>query len=1061
MKKEIELLIHNILNNKSLNGPIEIVLSKFCFSNPKSAYKNFLILNDHIDFKKLFPKFFPRLIHDLSESFDPDRGLNNFERFSEKILDKNYFYTLLENEPQLLKALTILFSGSQHLSDILFNDPAIFDWLKLSETLNESKDKDHLYRELWDFIQKTSSHEEKLGVLRQFKKREYLRIGLRDLMGKADVVETIKDISHLADVCLQNSYEFCEKELINKYGTPMVIDPKGNNKKAEFAILGMGKLGGEELNFSSDIDLIYIYSTSEGKTSGAPNNSLRLIPLSNHEFFIKLAKMITDSIGLITSDGSVFRVDLGLRPEGKNGDLASSLRSCEIYYESWGQTWERQALIKARVSAGNEGLGKRFEKIKQHFVYRKYLDFQAIDEIRNGKIKIENKLKKMNKQMDVKLSRGGIREIEFIVQIFQLIYGGREESIRERNTLKALKKIFEHNFITENDYSCLVKAYRFLRDLENKIQISFGLQSHCIPAHVEDQMVLAKKMGIIGIDQKDAAEKLLSAYQGHAQNTHKIFDDLFKSKENHEKKFPSKSTPNETEINPSLIIDQFPFKNKQRVLKNLKLLEYGQTYSHPSLRSQVLFGKLIPDILRISSRQNDPDESINNLERFFHSFKSREIFFDLLKETPKLLKLLLVLFGNSVFLSNILIRQPDLLDSLLDLESIYRFKPKDKMKMELTKFLEESDKREDIRDVLRKFKKGEELRIGLRFLLKEANLDNTFSDLTLLAEVYLSRSLRMAQKELNQNYGKPLIKGLEGKTYECRFSIIGMGKFGGRELGFGSDLDVIFVYEGDGQTEGKKSKPIQNQEYFAKLATLIYDLAGAITSVGFAYKIDTDLRPEGKKGILALPISGFKKYFEERASLWERQSLTRARFIVGAESLGKKFIKIAHDFAYESRFEYGAPAEMHSLRMKMEKESGKETRLRKNVKVGYGGMVDIEFIAQFLQLKFGGKFESLRNTRTLDVLNEAHRIGLLSTEHYNKLIKSFNFFKPLINALRIDHERSDNKIPESEEKQRQLALRMGYANREEKKGKEVFLKDYFRYTHQVREIYNSFFVVKE
>ncbi len=1133
MKNNIKHLTDNVFDKKPFDDQIADILSNSGFLYPQSAFKNLIVLSGHIDFKKLFPEFFPKLILELAESFDPDRGLNNFERFSEKIFDKNYFYTILNNEPWFIKALAVLFSGSQLLTDILLSNPSIFDWLKEHETLNKSKVKDILYRELWQFLQKAQSYNEKLKILRHFKKREYLRVGLRDLLGYADVVETIKDISNLADVCLQNSYEFCEQELIKKNGIPVYSDANGNRRKVEFAVLGMGKLGGEELNFSSDIDLIYIYSSDEGKTTGVNADHKSFVSISNHEFFSKLARMITDAINQITSDGNVFRIDLGLRPEGQSGDIASSIQSCEIYYESWGQTWERQALIKARVAAGSEELGKQFEKIRKNFVYRKYLDFQAIDEIREGKLKIENKLKSLAKTMDVKLGKGGIREIEFSVQVFQLIYGGRNESIHEKNTLKALKLIYENKYLEEKDYHGLVKAYRFLRDLENKIQISFGLQNHVIPIKKEDQSVLAKKMGIKETDNNNSAEMLLKEYEQHTQKVHKIFDDLFKPEEDGKRKFSQTVSSGEPEINSLQLIEKYSFKNKQRVLKNIQLLEQGRTFSHPTARSKTIFEKLIPDILQIASGQSDPDEAINNLEKFIQSLKSREIFFDLLKENTKLLELLLALFGNSGYLSDVLIRQPDLLDSILDIESIYRFKPKKKMDTELKKYLEGKHKIENIKrprgrnqtelplwrtnektspknkllqsdsikEVLRKFKKGEELRIGLRFLLKEADMENTFGDLSLLAEVYLTNSLKIAEHELRKKHGKPFIKHSEGKPSECGFVIIGMGKFGGCELDFGSDLDIIFVYEGEGQTGGSEGaieqdrvedlpsisslarrgngevskknilsesreplpekKSIQNQEYFIKLATMIYDLAGSITSAGYAYKIDTDLRPEGKKGILALPLSSYKKYFEERACVWERQSLTCARFIAGSEKVGKKFIDLAHEFVYKKRFEYGSPAEMHRLRIKMEKELGRETRKKKDAKVGYGGLVDIEFIVQLLQMRSGGEFPGLRQTRTADALKETARVGLISLEQYNKLKESYYFLRQVINGIRIVHERSESKLPESDEKLSKLAFRMGHTGKDDKKNREDFLKDYLHHTGRVREIYNSFFVVKK
>ena len=300
--------------------------------------------------------------------------------------------------------------------------------------------------------------------------------------------------------------------------------------------------------------------------------------------------------------------------------------------------------------------------------------------------------------MDVKLGKGGIREIEFSVQVFQLIHGGRNESIHERNTLKALKLIYENKYIEEKDYHNLAKAYRFLRDLENKIQISFGLQTHVIPIKKEDQKVLAKKMGTKGTNKNNAAKLLLKEYEQHTQRVHKIFDDLFKPEENGKRKFHKTVLPGKPEPSSLQLVEKYNFKNKQLIMKNLRLLEQGRDFSHPTARSRSVFEKLIPNILQIASGQSDPDNAINNLEKFIQSLKSRENFFDLLKENTKLLELLLGLFGNSGYLSDVLIRQPDLLDSFLDVESIYRFKPKKKLLIDLKMYFEGKHKIESSKE---------------------------------------------------------------------------------------------------------------------------------------------------------------------------------------------------------------------------------------------------------------------------------------------------------------------------------------------------------------------------
>ena len=342
------------------------------FKDSKKAWEVFLSLSDHCDFLSLFPNFFASLLEELSSSYQPDLALYNFERFTATIRDKNYLYTLLSSSPRLLHSIIVLFSGSQILTDSLLSDPSLFDWLNSSNILTKSKSCDDYMRDFYELTGEDYPNANTPELLLKFKKREYIRIGLRDLMGKTDFRETGKEISFLADVCLQIAYDYADQKLRKKHGIPFYKDSKEDFKEAEFAVIGMGKLGGLELNFSSDIDLLYIYTSSKGETQPTDKHK-NIASISIHEYFTKLALLITKLINEITSEGSIFRVDLDLRPEGKSGEVVNSLTSCEIYYQSWGQTWERQALIKARVSAGSESLGASFIKLVEPFVYRQNL----------------------------------------------------------------------------------------------------------------------------------------------------------------------------------------------------------------------------------------------------------------------------------------------------------------------------------------------------------------------------------------------------------------------------------------------------------------------------------------------------------------------------------------------------------------------------------------------------------------------------------------------------------------------------------------------------------------
>lgn len=617
------------------------------------------------------------------------------------------------------------------MSDVLFQKPEYFDWLTKRDALDSLKFKDTLYKELKEMLENAVSYDDKLRILREFKKREFLRIGLRDLLRKADFVETVEDLSNLADICVQKAYEFCNRELIAKFGVSMFIDKDGEERSCEFVILGMGKLGGRELNFSSDIDLIYLYSSDKGGTNGIKELGGKTInKITNHEYFCRLAQMITSAINDVTGDGFVFRVDLRLRPEGKSGDIAGSLRSYEIYYESWGDAWEKQALIKARPVAGSERLGKEFLDIVKPFVYRKYLDYSSLEEIKDMKERIDkNVQKKRIKGEDIKLGHGGIREIEFLIQAIQLIYGGREKWLQEKNSLRALHKISEKGILTYREYSELSKAYIFLRELENRIQIYRGLQTHELPKDKGELISLARKMDIRGENPELIIEKLLQSLKENRDNVRKAYENLFYSDsfKPDDEHYPEIDLFDE-EAEYSQVLDYLKknrFRFSEKAYKNLILLYEGSPLYHPTPKSKRLFRGLAPIIIEICSKLPNPDLAINNLERFISISGSRRMYYSLFKEKRKMLEGLLTLFGSSEFLSNILIQQPNLINLFHYLDILIKGKSKEELYEELTNLIKNVKVKEELFDEFRKFKKGEELRVGIRSILRKDDFLDT------------------------------------------------------------------------------------------------------------------------------------------------------------------------------------------------------------------------------------------------------------------------------------------------------------------------------------------------
>ena len=1022
------------------------VLTNCGFEDAGKAWKTLAVLSGQADFSDLIPGFFPALLDFISRSYNADLALTNLERFADKIFDKNYLYTFLAENPDILEALVVLFSGSQILTDTLLKEPAHFDWLKHPDILNNSRSMDALMRDFHELSQGKYISKKTPGLLRRFKKREYIRIGLRDLLGKADMQETVRDISNLADVCLQIAYEYADKVCSEKYGVPFYQDADGNWKKSEFTILGMGKLGGEELNFSSDIDLIYIYTSSKGETRPVETRGKSFTRLSNHEYFTKLAQLITKTIHEITADGNVFRVDLDLRPDGRSGEIVNSLASCEVYYQSWGRTWERQALIKARVCAGSIPLGEEFFSLLSPFIYRRSLDFPAIEEIKAMKNKINASIKNKNTgRGDIKLGYGGIREVEFIVQAYQLLFGGKDKSLRVIPTLKIMQRLRACDYLTQEDYENLKQAYIFLRNLENRVQISFGLQTHVLPDDEAQLAVLARKMGMDGDDPKLLVERLMGEFARHTKFVGTMFANLFAEETRKETALIADREMERRSLKESLLsvehLSARGFADPKRVARFLSLLRDGPQFSHPTEKSIQEFYLVLPDILERCVEVPRPDSAIENLVKFVDASGGRETYLSLFNSSPKLLELLLILFGSSGLLSETLIKQPDLVDIFLDLESIYRYKPPEKIAEELQKVLKLRKDLAAKKIALRRFKHGEELRIGVRYLIKEADLMGTLADLSALADLFLQIVTDLAFQEVNEKSSQPLPND---------FAILGLGKLGGRELNFGSDLDIIFVYDEPDDQAGTLPEG-GLIDHYVKISRLIYELTSEMTPAGYAYKVDTDLRPEGSRGNLVLSVKGYEAYFKTRARIWEQQAMTRVRFVAGNPELGEKFIQVAHEFTYRKKFEYGSLIEISRLRERMEKELARESKKGKNIKLGFGGLADIEFTLQILQMMHGYQNPKLRCTNMPKIIEMVSAYGILDQASADQMLDNYLFLRNLECALRLVRQPSSSYLPKDKNSQGVLAKLLGYENA----GADALMRDYETTTRKVREFYRK------
>ena len=1001
--------------------------------------------------QQLFPvETVHRIVVDSLRTPLPDLALNSLERLAGVIPEADL--SAIVHQRKSLFQFVRLCGSSPFLVNMIYKTPEALARLFLNNGIALSRTADEMLSDLRLQVDGQTDFTGLMKILRCFKRAEILRIAARDLNGLAPLEEVTAELSGLAAASLQVAYEVCRRCLIREYGVPLMKTENGL-AEAEMTVIGMGKLGGGELNFSSDIDIIYFYESDKGATSGVDTGSGQVRGVvSLQTFFSKLGEMISRALSQVTEDGFVFRVDVGLRPEGKAGDMAVSLRSAEIYYESWGQSWERTAMLKGRPVAGSLELGEQLLKMLQPFVYRKYLDYNLIEDMKNMKLKIDASLtRSMQGGVNLKLGRGGIREIEFFIQALQLVFAGKNPALRERNSLKALDMLLAAGLISEDDHRKLSDAYRFLRMVEHRIQVVQERQTHSLPAKEEEFRALTRRCGFTRLNGQ---KRFVEVLEGHRANVSAIFGNLFHSsdKKLHMDLDPKVLSFFDPKADPDLIKDMLAerrFEEVDRAYENLLTLRNGPEKGHLTERSHRMLEKISPILLQELFDSPDPDMALANLERFLTIIASRSSYYALLAENRETLKMLVSLFGMSEFLSKILLGHPELLESMVFRTRDSTIKAKDVMEAELLALLERTDLFEDQLDLLRRYRNEEFLRIGLNDIhgrLKQAEIT---SQLTLLSETCLMTAYRLGMQELKR-FGRPLYR-FEGGEVEANLAVIAMGKMGGGELNYHSDLDIIFVYDHQGMTDGDKR--ITNHEYFAKLVQKIISILTLQTREGYVYKIDTRLRPSGNAGPLVTSRESFLEYHRKEAQIWERQALTRARVVLGNEQLAAQLQEVIALTVYGASLDDEGRSEIHRLRMRMEHELARESAGSYNIKTGRGGMVDVEFIVQYLQLRYGCHYPELRTTSTVVALKAIRALELVPDDVAESLYSGYLFLRKLENRLRIIHDYSVNDLSGSKNYMNKLARRLGYDPTLKNPG-AVLISDYEETTGRIRDCYD-------
>lgn len=990
---------------------------------------------------------------------DPDLALNNLERLSGTIAREELAALLAT--PALTQLLTIL-GASPFLSNILCRRSSYVHELFAGGELQRQKDESAMLAELRALIPESSSFADLQKGLRQYKAREILRIGGRDLCGLAGLAEVTGELAALAAATLHRAYEVCDRQLRAEHGAPILDSIEGQPaQEAEFTIFGMGKFGGRELNFSSDIDLIYFYSSEKGMSAGVPNalgernNRLHL-----HRYFCKLAELISKAIGQATEDGFVFRVDLNLRPEGSRGEMAISLRGAETYYEAWGQSWERAAMLKGRPVAGSPALGQKLLKSLEPFVYRKHLDYGMLEDIKTMKQKIDHNLTREREgELNLKLGRGGIREIEFFIQALQLIYAGKKPELREKNSLKALALLRQAGLLRPEDEQTLREAYIFLRSAEHRIQVVQERQTHNLPTAADELRALGRRCGF------PDAESFQQALQRHRAGVSAIYHDLFftEEAESRERLRPEVALLLDRGADVDLLkdlLEEKGFKNPDAAYETIIALRDGPPHSHLTERSRRRLERIAPLLLQEVLDSPEPDMALRNLERFLLALRARATFYALLAENPAIIKMLVGLFGTSQFLSRIFIQHPEILDSLVSRSYAVAFKEPGVMAQELAGLLGSCDSYEDQLDLLRRYRNEEFLRIALNDIHGHTPQGEGTFQLSALADLCLNQALVIARAELLPRFGLPFCKDAAGVEHEAAFAIIGMGKLGGMELNYHSDLDIIFIYEGEGETrpvpgsDPGRFRRQSNQEYFSRLAQRIISVLTLMTREGYVYQIDTRLRPSGNQGPLVTSLPAYERYHQSSAQAWERQALTKARVVAGPAEFARRISETTARIVYERPLPPDLKSEIYRLRGRMEAEIAREGEELLNIKTGRGGMVDVEFLAQYMQLVHGLSHPQLRQCNTLKTLEALQSVGLLSVDAAETLGSGYKFLRRLENKLRLVHDQSINEIATDRASLLKLARRLGYPERP-RRADEVLREDYNRVTEKIRALFDQ------
>lgn len=889
--------------------------------------------------------------------------------------------------------------GSNYVVDQCLQRPGLLH--ELLDDLQRDYPAGHYAASLQQLLDPVETEEQLQRVLRQFRHREMVRIIWRDLNRTAEMEQTTADLSALADACIDQTLNWFYRWACAKWGTPHSRAREGHPAQPQrMVVLGMGKLGAGELNLSSDIDLIFSFPEN-GETEGARRC------LDNASFFNKVAQKLIQALDQQTADGFVFRVDMRLRPYGQSGILVPSFAAMEEYYQDQGRDWERYAMIKARVVAGDLEAGAVLMQDLRPFVYRKYLDYSAFESLRDMKAMINREVRRKNLHGNVKLGPGGIREIEFIAQAFQLIRGGRDSRLQQRELRLILSLLPETVAMPQQAADELYSAYRFLRNAEHAIQAVADKQTQELPLDPLEQSRIAFSM-----DFSDWPLFLAELDQHRGRVSHHFADVIAPaSEEQDEQDEPSDWSQlwlQELDAEQAeVLLQQAGFEDTERAMRLLDGLHSNRKVTTLQQVARERLDRVMPMLLELVAQQQAPTQTLERTLSLIDAVLRRSAYLVLLWENPGALAQLVKLSAASSWFAEQLAKQPILLDELIDVTSLYAPPNKDALQQELRQQLlriPEEDV-EQLMEALRYFKSAHVLRVAAAEISGALPLMKVSDYLTYIAEVVLEGALDIAWHIMTEKHGVP--QKAPGVPCDKDFIVVGYGKVGGIELSYGSDLDLVFVHDGAANLATDGAKPVDSQVFFTRLGQRIIHILNTSTPSGQLYEVDMRLRPSGNSGLLVSSLKSFRDYQLNEAWTWEHQALVRARVITGSSGLKQQFEAVRGEVLGQSRDSDKLRTDVGAMRVKMRDHLGSKSTDGDvfHLKQDRGGIVDIEFLVQFLALAYSkDQPELIRFTDNIRILDAAEQLALLPAEDAELLREAYKAYRSVGHRLSLQEQ---------------------------------------------------------